>query len=268
MAPFDGGHAEAVLVRDKDQFFFLPYIVRPLSKIGWVGDEGAKLFDIVSPYGYPGPIQAGTEAFQRYAISTWHKVMRERGCVSGFVRMHPLLNVANSAVEANGELIERGRTVSIDLETSSEEMWRQTRENHRRDIVKQRRTGMTAAMKNDAESLDVFATIYYRDHGAGWRRQLLPVSGRVFPWTAGRVGGQHVSLHCQRRRRSGPRRRHFHRVRRHRPVPPGRNVQFRIGRPTVEAHVRLRTNVGETTRQQGVPPRRRIRRKGGLGIRL
>ncbi|HEY1598593.1 MAG TPA: hypothetical protein VGG64_03270 [Pirellulales bacterium] len=161
MAPFDGGHAEAVLVREQDHFFFLPYIVRPLSKIGWVGDAGATLFDIVSPYGYPGPIQAGPEAFQRHAVSAWHKVMSERGCVSGFIRMHPLLNIANSAFISNGELIERGRTVSIDLQASDEDLWRQTRENHRRDIVKQRRAGMTASMENDAESLQIFATIYY-----------------------------------------------------------------------------------------------------------
>jgi len=161
MAPFDGGQAEAVLVRDQERYFFLPYVIRPLSQIGWLGDEGAKLFDIVSPYGYPGPLLAGDDTFQRKVIGDWHRVMHERGCVSGFMRMHPLLNAASDAFVSCGELIERGRTVSIDLTDSAEELWRQTRENHRRDIVKQRRTEMTAAMENDSKALAIFANIYH-----------------------------------------------------------------------------------------------------------
>ena len=43
MAPYDGGQPEAALVREGDEYFFLPYVIRPLSQLGWLGEGGAKL---------------------------------------------------------------------------------------------------------------------------------------------------------------------------------------------------------------------------------
>lgn len=160
MAPYDGGQPEAVLVRDGDSYFFLPYIVRPLSYIPWLGTEGNTLFDIVSPYGYPGPLFSGDDTFHRKAIDEWQRLMRQRGCVSGFVRLHPLLNTAADVPSACGQLVERGRTVSIDLRLSLEEMWSQTRADHRRNISKSRRIGMVAAIEDFASNLDAFLEMY------------------------------------------------------------------------------------------------------------
>jgi len=161
MAPFDGGHAEAVLIRDGAQHFFLPYIVRPLSEITWLGGEGAKLFDIVSPYGYPGPLMAGDSAYLSSAISLWHRAMRSRGVVSGFVRLHPLLNPDTTVLAPHGELVSRGRTVSVDLKLPIEEIWRQTSSTHRNEISKARRHGLIAFVDEEAQYMSDFIAMYY-----------------------------------------------------------------------------------------------------------
>jgi len=160
MGPFDGGQAEAVLVSSGDQYFFLPYIVRPLSGIAWIGSDANTLFDIVSPYGYPGPLFQGDAGFHRAAIAHWHGIMQQRGCVSGFIRLHPLLNAATDVPPASGQLVERGRTVSIDLRLSLQEMWSQTRSGHRTEISKSRRQGMVAAIEDFDTHLDDFLRIY------------------------------------------------------------------------------------------------------------
>ncbi len=160
MGPYDGGQPEAVLVRDGDHYFFLPYIVRPLSYIPWLGTDANTLFDIVSPYGYPGPLFSGSEAFHRAAIGEWHRLMQQRGCVSGFVRLHPLLNVSTDIPASCGQLVERGRTVSVDLRLTLEEMWGQTRADHRRNISKSRRTGMVAAIEDFDANLEPFLEMY------------------------------------------------------------------------------------------------------------
>jgi hypothetical protein len=161
MGTFDGGQAEAVLVRDESRFFFLPYIVRPLSHIPWLGAEGATLFDIASPYGYPGPLFRGDEEFHRVAIGEWQRVMYERGAVSAFIRLHPMVNSAADVPSSCGELVQRGRTVSIDLTLTLEEIWGQTRADHRRNISKSRRSGITVAAEDFDANLDVFLKMYY-----------------------------------------------------------------------------------------------------------
>jgi hypothetical protein len=161
-AKMDGGVAEASVVTDSsDHMFFLPYIMRPLRGINWLGDGASGLFDLVSPYGYPGPLIIGDDDFLRHAIHHWCGAMYRRGCVSGFVRMHPMLNSLNDAYRSGGEIVERGRTVSVDLTLPAEKIWSNFRENHRRDIHKKKKEGLTASMEPCPAALELFAPIYY-----------------------------------------------------------------------------------------------------------
>lgn len=160
-APLDGGSPEAVLVRQGSRYFFLPYVVRPLSQLAWLGKEGDKLFDIVSPYGYPGPLTSADTRFVTEAILQWRAAMRDRGAVSSFIRLHPLLETDHDALAAHGELVSRGRTVSIDLTLSPEEIWSQTSQTHRNEISKARRAGLTATFDPRLANLPTFLAMYY-----------------------------------------------------------------------------------------------------------
>ncbi|MBI2824132.1 MAG: GNAT family N-acetyltransferase [Planctomycetia bacterium] len=160
-APFDGGRPEAVLFRQGSRYFFLPYVVRPLSQLRWLGSEGDELFDIVSPYGYPGPLASPDSRFVTDAIGQWRAAMRDRGAVSGFIRLHPLIEADHEALAAHGELVSRGRTVSIDLTLSPDEMWSQTSQTHRNEISKARRAGLTALMDSRLVNMPTFLAMYY-----------------------------------------------------------------------------------------------------------
>jgi len=158
---FDGGSAEAVLLTDGPRYFFLPYLVRSLTTISWLGGGGRGLFDISSPYGYPGPLfSADVELFASDAVALWRETIRERGAVSGFTRLHTLLPAPLTEMSAHGAVVDRGRTVSVDLTLSNEELWRQTRENHRRDIVKMRKLGLTVGIEDSPDAYAAFIQMY------------------------------------------------------------------------------------------------------------
>jgi lipid II:glycine glycyltransferase (peptidoglycan interpeptide bridge formation enzyme) len=71
------------------------------------------------------------------------------------------LNGAYDVPASCGDVVERGRTVSIDLTLTPEDLWAQTRADHRRNISKARRMGMTASMEDFEANLDTFLQMYF-----------------------------------------------------------------------------------------------------------
>jgi hypothetical protein len=146
------GEAEAVLVRAADNYFFLPYVVRPLAGTGG---------DLVSPYGYPGPLfRESTPGFVRAAVGEWAGVLRQRGVVSGFFRLHPLFPVPAEALASHGSLIRRGSTVSIDLTLSEREIWDGFRHGHQADIKRAQRRDLVCTLDPCGRSLEELISLY------------------------------------------------------------------------------------------------------------
>lgn len=150
-ADFEGGAARALLVEDGPRGLLLPLVIRPIP------DGGT---DAASPYGYPGPLIWGTSDpdFGRAALEAGIEHLRSEGIVSLFVRLHPLLDEAPPV--GVGTLLTHGETVSIDLTQSMEEIWGQTRNNHRRDIGKSERQGYVARVDPDWEHFGAFVRLY------------------------------------------------------------------------------------------------------------
>jgi ribosomal protein S18 acetylase RimI-like enzyme len=145
------GRPRALYVTDDGRTMLLPLVIRGIPGGG---------FDATSPYGYPGPVGIGTDdpAFLRVALVAGLHVLREAGIVSAFVRLHPLLNpLPPSDI---GTLVRHGETVSIDLTLPTEELWAQTRLNHRRDISRALRLGYVARMDEDWQHLESFKHLY------------------------------------------------------------------------------------------------------------
>jgi len=156
---YDGGRAEAVLATEGQQYLFLPYLVRPIEMSHDApGDQ--PLCDLSSPYGYPGPLLRGEQDFRRRSIEQWIETMRRRGVISAFLRTHPLLSPDGETLARYGDLVYRGDTITIDLELSLEEIWRQTRNDHRRNINRARRQGLSAIVEGDLAHLDDFMHVY------------------------------------------------------------------------------------------------------------
>lgn len=140
------GEAIAFHVEDRGNHLFVPMIARPLPDFGDQGLRGWR--DASSPYGYPGPLialEAGAPsaatAFAARAIRALLERMHEMKILTAFVRFHPLLETPLEPFAATGALILHGRTVSIDLRQSADQIWQGMRRNHRNQITELRQAG-------------------------------------------------------------------------------------------------------------------------------
>ncbi|SNY56535.1 GNAT family N-acetyltransferase [Paractinoplanes atraurantiacus] len=151
-----GGRPAALWYEDAGRHALLPLIVRDIP--------GADRRDAMSPYGYPGLVGSampGDRPFWERACAAMVATMREAGLVSAFVRMHPLVPSPQLPVLAEfGTLVRHGETVSMDLTVSVEEMWRQTRADHRNHINRARRAG-TRVVFDDWERLAEWVAVYH-----------------------------------------------------------------------------------------------------------
>ncbi|PSB45767.1 GNAT family N-acetyltransferase [Chamaesiphon polymorphus] len=169
------GHPEAILVKDGEQVFFLPYILRDCVGIASLQENrtmdidrlcGEPIYDVISPYGYPGMLvnQAGQNpTFIDRCLNTIYERWYEKNICSAFLRLHPIINSYIDPKTSNPErflICERGDVVICDLANDPEAIWKQMRANHRTKINKLRRSGFVARMETVDKYLDVFIDIY------------------------------------------------------------------------------------------------------------
>lgn len=157
------GTAIAFIAEQDDHRFFVPLIVRRIPDA--LAGRSEPIFDATCPRGYPGalietgPGRAGDDFVDR-AMEAFHDRLRERSIVTAFVRLHPLLLPPLAQLRQGGRVVEHGASVSIDLTLSADDMWRQTRTNHRRDIGRAKKQGMVARIDEDWSRFDDFVDVY------------------------------------------------------------------------------------------------------------
>jgi Acetyltransferase (GNAT) domain len=152
---------EAILIVDDEKMFFLPYLVRSCDRL-WE-ENIPEVFDVVSPYGYPGILlneAAATPEFLNLAINELTRVLRAKNICSAFLRLHPILNEGFEQILNPNICKITGETVSIDLGISEAEMWQITRRNQRQSITKCKQAGFTAKMMPVHLYIDKFMEIY------------------------------------------------------------------------------------------------------------
>lgn len=156
------GELLAFVAEEPGYRFFVPLIVRPIP-VEIAGCEG--LFDATSARLYPGPLVSapiahGLDGFARRAIEVFLRGMRRRAIVAAFIRLHPLFSPPSDALLRAGPIVDHGDSVSIDLSLASDALWRQTRENHRRDIRAARSKGYGVRIDETWGRLSRFVEIY------------------------------------------------------------------------------------------------------------
>ncbi|GAA4587996.1 hypothetical protein BJY16_008412 [Actinoplanes octamycinicus] len=150
-----GGAPAAFHFEQGARRLLIPLIVREIP--------GSELRDALSPYGYPGPVSDAAPheaAFWRAACAALVETLRAARIISMFVRMHPLLNPPSPVLGEAGALVRHGETVSMDLTVSAEEMWSQTRGDHRNHINRARRAG-TRVVFDDWGRLAEWVEVYH-----------------------------------------------------------------------------------------------------------
>ena len=153
---------EAFLLQDDDKIFFAPYLLRSCTDIA--NSFGAEVYDIISPYGYPGILMSDAAAndpeFPDFAFQQFGHTLQTKGVCSAFLRLHPILGENFAKVFLSNPLIENGKTVSIDLTLDEAKIWAKTRKGHQSTINKCLRLGFSAKTVSFSEYIDEFIFIY------------------------------------------------------------------------------------------------------------
>ncbi len=139
-AKHEGGTPHAFYAEEGNARFLAPCLVREIPA---ELDAGAGWCDVTTPYGYPSPLLTSPESpslLLRF-LEEFRRSCMERGFVSAFFRLHPLLQLPVKELKQFGTLVHHGQTVYIDLSLSAEDIWRQTRRSHRKDIRRLRNAG-------------------------------------------------------------------------------------------------------------------------------
>ncbi|MHB8972328.1 MAG: GNAT family N-acetyltransferase [Pirellulaceae bacterium] len=159
----EGGDPCAFVAERGCNRFFVPLIVRPIEL---AKEAGCNLFDATSPYGYPSPLAFtadGGEPDADFLVEALHSLaslLRERGIISAFLRLHPLLPLPTAPFQNNGCLIQHGQTVFVDLTLSLEILWQQTSATTRNLINVARRSNYVVDMDGSQDNINAFAELY------------------------------------------------------------------------------------------------------------
>lgn len=156
---------EAILIVDGEQVFFVPYLLRRCNDLFKQELISEDIFDIVSPYGYPGILlseaAASNAEFLELAMKQLISVLSKKKVCSAFFRLHPILNqsLGRQAFFSNISNV-NGETVSVNLTLSQAEIWQQTRSEHRTVINRCKRAGFKARIVPYEEYIDEFIILY------------------------------------------------------------------------------------------------------------
>jgi len=158
-ARHEGGAPAALFAASGASALLLPLVIRDLPEdLGAPGDWS----DATSPYGfYASPLASDPRDGRAVAVAlaALRDVAHAHGIVSAFVRLHPLRSLPADALAAVGHVETHGRVVPVDLTHSLEQLWSETRANHRTGIRKLTRTGFVASM-DDWDRYGDFIRIY------------------------------------------------------------------------------------------------------------
>lgn len=157
------GQPLAFVAEDEGHRLFVPLIVRSIPDAAT--PDGTPRFDVSGPRGYPGPLVVldpthEPDDFVDQAVGALTTALRERGVVSAFIRLHPLLTPALEPFRRAGTIVHHGESTSIDLTMPEEELWRQMDHGHRQGIRKATKLGYAARVDDSWERFDDFVAVY------------------------------------------------------------------------------------------------------------
>ena len=154
----------AFLARSGDEELFIPYLLRRCESLFPGALVGDKVYDVVSPYGYPGLLLSDaarrSPRFARLALDRLSGTLREMGACSAFFRMHPLLSDGLSELFPKGFFTAAGETVAMDLTLDERELWKGVRDGHQWTINRCRKLGLVPRMVSLRDHIDRVMEIY------------------------------------------------------------------------------------------------------------
>lgn len=158
-AKYEGGEPCAFYASDEKHMFLAPLLIKSIVD--------SKYRDVVTPYGYPGPVltsitekEEGLDVFVDRALKGFKTLAKEKHLVAAFFRLHPLFELPTNVIGKHGQLIHHGPTVSINLLQTNEKTWTETRKGHRSEINQLRKRWLYTAIMDEWQYYDDFINLY------------------------------------------------------------------------------------------------------------
>lgn len=167
---------------DTANYIIYPFFRRRINDLSFYQiaplDGNTDYFDIVSPYGYSGPVAHITddertddlwkgflEAFHHYCVD--NNIICEFARLNPFVRNHTYLKDF-----AEGDVQDSGEIIYVDLTGSEEDIWRGLNRGNRSNINKAKRNGVEICRGHDESRLrrfyELYAATMHRNHANDW----------------------------------------------------------------------------------------------------
>ena len=167
-AEYEGCVARMARFRRGESVIVYPFFQRRIASLPFLqspecwGDYS----DIVSPYGYGGPLAYMAENDEEETgriwsefLETFHAYCLDHNIVSEFARLHPYLQNQRHLNQSAG-LERRGTVVTVDLSQSDEELWRGFTKENRKKIVRAEANGLRVKEANRPADVQLFAELY------------------------------------------------------------------------------------------------------------
>ena len=142
------------------------YLERNIADLSWLKarDQWTKYRDIVTPYGYVGPLVSCKEGNRKQLLAGFRnqfdKFCQEQKIVSEFIRFHPLLK--NHLDLPSSLEVEFNRfTVTVDLSQGENKIWENMHSAFRNRTRKALKKGVTVTFSKTEEDLREFQRLYY-----------------------------------------------------------------------------------------------------------
>jgi Acetyltransferase (GNAT) domain len=163
----ENGEACLLIYGNHDKFVAWPYL---LQSIDGLGELGAQFRDVTSVYGHSGPVVHNCREDKPFLSNAWEafvEAWRAQRVVSVFTRFHPILGnqdwlQGEWTAGVLGRTYKEGKTVTIDLSKSAEQIWADYQRKLRQQIRRvEREQGFSTVHDPEWEHLEEFISIYY-----------------------------------------------------------------------------------------------------------
>lgn len=178
-AQYEGCVAHMFCLRRGESVIIYPFFLRRIAALPILQAPAAwnEYYDVVSPYGYCGPLAKVANGSDREMRQLWsdfleafHAYCVEHKIVCEFARLHPLLKNHLHLDHTNG-LEWRGSVVTIDLQQSDEAIWRGFSKENRKKIGRARARIKVKQIDTPA-GIQLFTRLYHqtmrRVHAHDW----------------------------------------------------------------------------------------------------
>ena len=147
----------ASLMQDDNNFVYYPFY---LQEISLQHSSSTQLYDIVSPYGYSGPLINGDSNLASQFFDKFSQWCKENHVITEFIRYNPFLK-NHSPAHASTTVELRNKIIYVKLNRPIEEIKNGFCSQHKRNLKKAIKGGLTFSEIDAEKHLDEFIQMYY-----------------------------------------------------------------------------------------------------------